>query len=544
MAESVGLSRMAFYHRAQREGLSIPLSYPEFRKIALDVATSTRINDNQRRAILNLVKSETSVSEPEHLPFFRSAKSNIKVETKVQAEAPKVDFEVAKSPMFSRAEPETKILEEEVIFEPKTTKAPQPVSDSAGKVETEKLTYAHFVGESIRKLDGLSKVLMLVSMGGISWTIYLYGSGFVLDPRFQILFGLFAVWAAYNWEHALKAQINSVAHQFVYREWGSKWDLVPSVLILLLLLGPNMYQGFVAGVKLASIVTPVHNQDDGSGINRDLINEKDAIAANYERTRQTLKQEQESAALADPTVAKFADYERSERNSAQSLKNAANARRGEAAKYRNKGQTANANWCLHLAKEKDKEAKRAEDKADQWRAKKEQASAAVYAAYASKFTELERQEKSEREKVESRYTGILATHTLSENQLRAQSERQNKSMRGIGFIFLTVADLAIIALIFAKVAYFRRTNQVDPTLKEYKVGEKSKLEQFLGGVITPAWDTIFGVIMQVGYRYQAMAQASLDGAGAIQQLMKERAVVRHQKYQERIAKRIEEMKKK
>jgi len=50
------------------------------------------------------------------------------------------------------------------------------------------------------------------------------------------------------------------------------------------------------------------------------------------------------------------------------------------------------------------------------------------------------------------------------------------------------------------------------------------------------------MILQVGYRYQAMAQASLDGAGAIQQLMKERAVVRHQKYQQRIAERIERMK--
>lgn len=529
MAESVGLSRMAFYHRAQREGLTIPLSYQEFKKIALDVATSTRINDTQRRAILNLVKSETSVSEPEHLPFFRSPKSNPKVETRLQEESPKVDFEISESPMFSRAEPETKILEEERFPEPKTTKAAQSVSVTEEEVET-KITYAQTAGNSIRKMDGFAGVLMFLSAAGVSFTLYTVGSAFSTNLYFQIFLGVFAIIAAWKWEGALKAQINTFMHQALYKLWGGAGGLILSLLVLVTLLAPNIYQGVVAAKKLSAVVAPIHIENDGTGINDRLIQEKESIAADYERTRAALKQEQETAALADPMVAKFADYERSEKNTAA-------ARRREADKYRNKGEKANERWCLHLAKQ-------AEKKAETWRIKKEQASASVYASYAALFTKTEQEEKREREAVASRYQGILANHSKSETQLREDSQRQNEGMMAIGLIFLPIADFVVLLLIFLKVSYFKRTGQIDPSLKAYKVGEKSKLEQFLSGVVGPAIDTLFGLVLQVGYRYQAMAQASLDGAGAIQQLMKERAVVRHQNYQRKITEKIERMKSK
>jgi hypothetical protein len=527
MAESVGLSRMAFYHRAQREGLTIPLSYQEFKKIALDVATSTRINDTQRRAILNLVKSETSVSEPEHLPFFRSPKSNPKVETRLQEESPKVDFEISEPPMFSRAEPETKILEEEIFSEPKYTASGQSVSAKAEEVETSNLTYAQTAGNSIRKMNAFVSVLMFISMMGVSYTLYTVGTAFFNGVYVQIVLGCLAVWAAWSWEGALKEQTNAFMHQLIYKMWGGWGGFGLSTIVLLTMLAPNIYQGVVAAKKLAFLAAPVHIEDDGTGINDRLIKEKDAIAANYQRHRQTLKQEQETAALADPMVAKFAGYERSERNTAA-------ARRGEAEKYRKKGERSNMNWCLHLAKQ-------AEKKAETWRIKKEQASASVYASYAALFTKTEQEEKNERQKADSRYQALLADHGKSESQLRQQSERQNEGIMWIGLIFLPIADFVVLLLIFLKVSYFYRTGQVDPSLKEYKVGEKSKLEQFLSGVVGPAWDTVFGQLLRVGYHYQAMAQASLDRAEFVKKLKAKEAGLRVQQYEQKIAQRIAEL---
>ena len=512
IALGVGLDRQAIIKRAERAGMTPPLDEGQFKKIIGDLSQSTRISNETRQGLAAL-----QGDNQDHAPFFRqsSPTPSKTVSQPVLSSSQTVLDETE----FVLDENET---EEFVLDEPRQeVRQSQPPSQP---VSSHKLTFADVMGSSIRGVTTFIWALTIISAIGISFMLYNFGAGFVSNPWMKIGVGGIAVFVAWKWEKALADIRNTWWHQVQYGLFGGWVSGAVTTGALLILMAPNVYQSYMASNSLANYAAPPHIQQDGTKLNQDETKELVAIAADYERQRQTLSQERETAALANAEVNKLSIYEQAENRTAA-------ARRGEAEKYFSKGERANGNWCLTLAK-------RADAKAREWKIKKEYAARGVIASYAARFTEIDQAEEAAKNKVRGKYQGLVVQHQTKEQQLRDASLAMNKGISMIGLILLPIADIVIFLLSYLVVNYYYKTGQIDPTLKPYRVGEKTKAEEFIQDVLGPAWEVVFNRIRRIGYNYQAIAVAASQRAEYVQRLNAEIAKVKHQQYERKIEERI------
>ena len=530
IAQEVGLDRQAIIKRAERAGMTPPLDENQFKKIIGDLSQSSRISDETRQGLAALQGDKV------HAPFFRQS-SPTPSQTVSQ---PVLPSSQSVSPSSKTVLDETEFVLDEnetedlVLDEPRREVRPpqkssqppsQPVSPKPSSSQpSHKLTYADAMGSSIRGITTFIWALTIISAIGISFMLYNFGAGFVSNPWMKVGVGGLAVFVAWKWEKALADIRNTWWHQVQYRLFDGWVSGIVTTGALVILMAPNVYQSYMASNSLANHAAPPHIQQDGTRLNQDETKELVAIAADYERQRQTLSQERETAALANAEVNKLSIYQQAEERTAA-------ARRGEATKYFNKGERANGNWCLTLAK-------RAEAKAREWRIKKEHASAGVIATYASRFTEIDQAEEAAKNQARGKYQGLVVQHQTKEQQLRSASLSMNKGISMIGLILLPIADIVIFLLSYLVVNYYYKTNQIDPSLKPYRVGEKTKTEEFIQDVLGPAWEVVFNRIRRVGYNYKAIAVAASQRAEYVQKLNGEIAKVKHQQYERKIEERI------
>ncbi len=525
-ALQAGLDRQTFIKRAQRNlGVEPPLSKNQFLEVAQMVAGSPRLTEEQRQAVLSI---RDRVDEGlDHQPFFRQSsptpsktvsQPNTQGETRLETRRDDIEFVLD--------EPDTvETVSHSPVVPSKTIPSTPPTPSNPSKTNT--IDYATAAGDTVRGVSALIAGLMVISGSGIAYAIWAWAAGFSSNPWYGVGVGAVTLAIVWKWEQALRSSINTWWHQVQYRLFGGWVGFFISTVAMLLLLAPNVYQSYLASSKLASVIAPVHIIDDGSSLNVDEQKELVSVSSQYERMRQALAKEEETAALSDPTVLKFHTYEQAEIATAK-------RHRAEADKYRRegkKGAEANARWCTTLAN-------RADARAKSWKSQKENAMVSVSVGYAQRQTQLNTEEADAKQAVSAKYRSLRQEHNTRQQQLLESSEGANKTASAIGFVLLPLADLAIFLLAFVRVNYFYKTNQVDPTLKPYKVGEKGKLQEFLEDVVGPAWETVFAFIRRIGYNYQAIADSAASSADSVRKLHAELAKVRQERKEKRIQERI------